>query len=501
VRFHYENRAATTIGTHRRTESVQFGVVETGLNGQITQYKEKPSLDYMVSMGIYVFSPNVREYIPRGQKFDFPELVQRLLAKGQRVMAYESDAYWLDIGRPDDYQKANEEFPNMEKLFLNKHVKSAAVGTEFDERELEAVLATLDSEWITAGPRTEAFEKAFAGLAGTSDAVAVSNGTAALFLALRALGIGPGDEVLCPSLTFVATAAAVLHCGATPVLVDICSFENPTMDPDDAASKITSRTKAILPVHYAGIPADMDRLCELAAIHGLFLVEDAAHAPGARFAGKACGSFGAAGCFSFFGNKNMTTAEGGMITTSDPELAKQLRLLRSHDMTVTSWDREKGRPAHYDVVEFGFNFRFDDIRAALGLAQLEKLPRLNQRRAELVERYNAKFSEMNSGLAFPLASADRLKEPACHIYPVVFRSPERRDAVSELLKQEGIQTGIHYPPIHHFTAFRIVDSGVDLPVTEAFASRELTLPLYPSLTEAQVDEIVSCTLRKTLAQT
>src|SRR5262249_5692318 len=168
---------------------------------------------------------------------------------------------------------------------------------EFDERELSAVLDTLNSEWITAGPRTETFEKAFARLTGTAEAVAVSNGTAALFLALRSLGIGPGDEVMCPSLTFVATAASVLHCGATPILVDIISFSNPTMDPDDAASKITSRTKALLPVHYAGIPADMDRLNELADAHGLLLVEDAAHAPGARFAGKACGSFGEAGCF------------------------------------------------------------------------------------------------------------------------------------------------------------------------------------------------------------
>lgn len=362
---------------------------------------------------------------------------------------------------------------------------------EFDERELSAVLDTLNSEWITAGPRTETFEKAFAQLTGTAEAVAVSNGTAALFLALRALGIGPGDEVLCPSLTFVATAAAVLHCGATPVLVDIVSLSNPTMDPDDAASKITSRSKALLPVHYAGIPADMDRLYDLAEAHGLFLVEDAAHSPGARFAGKPCGSFGAAGCFSFFGNKNITTAEGGMITTSDPQLAKHLRLLRSHGMTVTSWDREKGRPAHYDVLEFGFNFRFDDIRAALGLAQLEKLLHLNQRRAELAQRYNSAFAEIDCGLTLPLASSDDLKEPAYHIYPVVCDSPDERERMAASLKEEGIQTSIHYPPIHHFTAFRRLDSGVDLPVTEAFASRELTLPLYPSLTNAQVDDIVS----------
>src|SRR5437867_12229848 len=283
---------------------------------------------------------------------------------------------------------------------------------EFDERELSEVLDTLDSAWITAGPRTQAFEKAFAELIGTAEAVAVSNGTAALFLALKALGVGPGDEVLCPSMTFVATAAAVMHCGATPVLVDICSLDNPTMGPEDAAAKITSRTKGILPVHYAGIPADMDRLCALAKGNGLFLVEDAAHAPGAMFGGQACGSLGDAGCFSFFGNKNITTAEGGMITTNDPELAQRLRLLRSHGMTVTSWDRNKGRPAHYDVLEFGFNFRLDDIRAALGLVQLEKLPQLNRGRAKLAQRYNTGFTAMDCDLILPLASAGTLKEPA-----------------------------------------------------------------------------------------
>src|SRR5579883_2260286 len=274
---------------------------------------------------------------------------------------------------------------------------------EFDERELAGVLEAIDSEWITAGPRTEAFEKAVARFTGTADAVAVSNGTAALFLALKAIGIGPGDEVLVPSMTFVATAAAVIHCGAEPILVDICSLQNPTMCPEDAASKITRRTKAILPVHYAGIPANMDRLMALADAHHLLIVEDAAHAPGALYAGRHCGSFGAAGCFSFFGNKNITTAEGGMITTNDPEVARRLRLLRSHGMTVSSWDRDKGRPSQYDVLQFGFNFRFDDIRAALGLTQLEKLLEFNRKRAELVQRYNDRFSEANADLILPFA--------------------------------------------------------------------------------------------------
>ena len=362
---------------------------------------------------------------------------------------------------------------------------------EFDERELAAVLETIDSEWITSGPRTEAFEKAFAHVAGTAEAVAVSNGTAALFLSLKALGIVAGDEVLVPSMTFVATAAAVIHCGAKPVLVDISTLENPTICASDAARKITSRTKAILPVHYAGIPADMDRLCDLAVSHRLHLIEDAAHAPGARFQSRSCGSFGAAGCFSFFGNKNITTAEGGMVTTNDPDLARRIRSLRSHGMTISSWDRDKGRPAQYDVLEFGFNFRFDDIRAAVGLAQLEKLEIFNRRRAALVRRYNQKLSKAGADVILPFASVPDSKDPSYHIYPIVLGSSEQRDALAEVLKAEGVQTSIHYQPIHHFSAFRDTGERVSLPFTDAFASRELTLPLYPSLPRERVDHIAS----------
>jgi dTDP-4-amino-4,6-dideoxygalactose transaminase len=366
---------------------------------------------------------------------------------------------------------------------------------EFDDRELAEILDTLDSAWITAGSRTQAFERTFAKLTGTSEAVAVSNGTAALFLALKALDIGPGDEVLCPSMTFVATAAAILQCGAEPVFVDIRSLEDPTMDPVDAAQKITSRTKAILPVHYAGIPADMNRLCALAESHRLYLVEDAAHAPGAQFAGRACGSFGQAGCFSFFGNKNITTAEGGMITTNDSTLAARMRLLRSHGMTVTSWDREKGRPAQYDVLQLGYNFRFDDIRAALGLAQLRKLEYFNGQRARLVERYNRGFEEAKLDVILPLGRLADGRVPSYHIYPVVFPSTGVRDAVSELLQAEGIQTSIHYNPVHTFSAFRKIAPNVHLPVTETFAAHELTLPLYPSLSPELVDSIVSSVSR------
>lgn len=362
---------------------------------------------------------------------------------------------------------------------------------EFNDQELAAVLETINSEWITAGPRTQSFEKKFAQLIGVKEAVAVSNGTAALFLALKAAGIGPGSEVLCPSITFVATAAAVIQCGGRPVFVDIVSLENPTMCPEDAARKITPRTKAILPVHYAGIPAEMDALSALASAHGLKLIEDAAHSPGAYYRGRACGSFGTAGCFSFFGNKNIATAEGGMITTNNPDVAARLRSLRSHGMTVTSWDREKGRPSHYDLTEVGFNFRFDDIRAALGLVQLEKLEKMNRQRGQLVQRYNDQFARAGIDITLPFAAVGPEKDPAYHIYPVLFGDSQERDSIGEMLKAEGIQTSLHYTPVHQFSAFQKLTPNVHLPLTEAFASRELTLPLYPSLSEAQVDTIVS----------
>jgi dTDP-4-amino-4,6-dideoxygalactose transaminase len=263
------------------------------------------------------------------------------------------------------------------------------------------------------------------------------------------------------------------------------------MDPVDAEQKITARTKAILPVHYAGIPAHMSALSDLAKAHGLRIVEDAAHAPGARYDGRPCGSWSDAGCFSFFGNKNITTGEGGMITTSDPELAAHIRLLRSHGMTVNSWDRENGRPGHYDVTEFGFNFRFDDIRAALGLAQLAKLERINIRRKELCRLYNLLLSESEPDLVLPFASIPQDKEPSYHLYPVLFPTSLERNSMEELLREDGIQTSIHYKPIHCFKAFRDIDPGISLPVTECFAERELSLPLYPSMTESHVETIVS----------
>ena len=361
---------------------------------------------------------------------------------------------------------------------------------EFDGDELAASLSAIESGWITSGPRTKEFEEAFARVGGTSHAVAVTNGTAALMLALKAVGIGPGDEVLCPSLTFAATAAAIVHCGATPVFVDIASLADPTIDPEDAVRKLTGKTRAILPVHYAGIPCNMESLETLARDHNLVIVEDAAHAPGASYRGRRAGSLGKAGCFSLFGNKNITTAEGGVVTTNDPEVAERVRLLRSHGMTSTSWDKGNGRHPRYDVVEIGFNFRFDDIRASIGLAQLRKLDNINRRRGNLVSSYNARIRTDLPDLVLPLEAVTEEKKPAHHIYPVVLASANERDRMESRLAEAGIQTSIHYRPVHQLSAFRKLFPGVRLPKTEAYGARELTLPLYPSMLPTQVDTIV-----------
>ena len=362
---------------------------------------------------------------------------------------------------------------------------------QFDGDELAASLEAIESEWITSGPRTRTFEREFARLAGTADAVAVSNGTAALILALKALDIGPGDEVLCPSMTFAATAAAIVHCGATPVFVDIIGMDEPTMDPADAELKITPQTRAILPVHYAGIPCRMDEIILLAEAHHLVIVEDAAHAPGASYHDRPCGSLGSAGCFSLYANKNITTAEGGVVTSNDPELVERLRLLRCHGMTRSSWGRDQGAGAHYDVVEIGFNYRFDDIRAAIGLAQLRKLNEINRCRRDLCAHYNELLGSALPELVLPFASIHEDSTPAYHIYPVVFPSTDARDQMEETLREQGIQTSIHFRPVHQLSAFRKLFPGVRLPITEAYGERELTLPLYPSLTADQVDSIAA----------
>jgi dTDP-4-amino-4,6-dideoxygalactose transaminase len=364
---------------------------------------------------------------------------------------------------------------------------------DLGEEEAAAVADVVASKWLSVGERTKRFEEEFAAFVGAGSAVATSSCTAALHLALAGLGVGPGDEVLVPSYTFVATANAVRYVGATPVFVDICGAHDLNLDPADAAAKVTERTAAIVVVHLAGFPADMDAIMELAGRHGLAVVEDAAHAVGATYggsgplAGRAPGTIGDVGCYSFFANKNLVTGEGGMAVTDDAELGERIRLGRSHGMTRTSWDKASGRATDYDVVDLGFNYRPTELTAALGLVQLAKLPGAIVRRRELTERYWAHLRAV-PGLTLPFV--DRT-DGAYHILPVVVAHAEMREPVRQRLDAAGIQTSVHYSPIHLFTHYRTRFPAPAVPATEDVAARELTLPLHPLLEDDDVDEIAA----------
>src|SRR5690348_13339685 len=267
------------------------------------------------------------------------------------------------------------------------------------------------------GPRVEELEREFAAFCGAPHAVAVANGTAALHLALLATGCGPGDEVILPSLNFVAAANAIVHTGAQPVFCDIVGPKELNLDPEDVAAAVTPRTRAVVTLHYAGYPYDVDAITEVCGGHGLAVVEDAAHAPGASWRGRSCGTLGDVGCFSFFANKNLPVGEGGMITTNDDGLAERLRLLRSHGMTTLTWDRHRGHASGYDVLVAGFNYRLDEVRAAVGLVQLERLPDENAARARIAARYRERLDGAH-GMTLPFRNVGD-RTPSHHLAVVL----------------------------------------------------------------------------------
>ena len=377
--------------------------------------------------------------------------------------------------------------------------KVALSDIDFGPEEEAAVTAVIRSKWLTMGERTAEFERQFAAACGARHAIAVNNCTAALHLSLLAAGVGPGDEVIVPSLTFVATANAVLYCGAVPVFGDICGPDRLHLDPADVERKITARTRAIVPVHYGGYSCDMSAFQTLASHHGLALIEDAAHAPGARFQGRPVGSIGDLTCFSFFSNKNLSTGEGGMITTDDDRLAAAVRTNRSHGMTTVTLDRHKGHAFTYDVVSAGYNYRLTEIQSALGLVQLGKLERNNAKRRRLVGMYIERLAATCPGLTIPFCGM--LEDSACHIFVVLLPEGADRESVQSRLKQAGIQSSIHYPPVHRFKNFqgRFRDA---VPRVEDVAARLLTLPLHPLMSGEDVafiaDQLQLC-LTPTLA--
>ena len=357
----------------------------------------------------------------------------------------------------------------------------------FDNEEEEAVLEVLKSRWISAGPRTAEFESAFADALGVRHAVALTNCTAALHLALHVAGVGEGDEVICPSLTFVATANSIRYVRGTPVFCDVKSTRDLNMDPVHIESLITPRTKAILVMHYGGFPCDMRAIAKIGDKNGLRIIEDACHGPLSEYEGKKLGTLGDIGCFSFFSNKNISTGEGGMLVTNSDEYADRVRLLRSHAMTTLSYDRARGHATEYDVVDLGFNYRIDDLRSAIGLVQLRKLPRDLERRAFVRRRYVEALGHVN-GITIPFR--DCVGPASNYICPVILTAGDvrQRDTVRAALHQRGVQTSVHYPPVHRFRTFR---TPVELPVTEYAADRLISLPMHGGVSVENVEEIAS----------
>lgn len=360
------------------------------------------------------------------------------------------------------------------------------------EEDVAAVLGCLEEGWLTMGPRTLAFEQALAGELGADHVVCVSSGTAALHLACLAAGLGPGDEAIVPSMTFVATAGAVRYCGAEPVLCDVISAAEPNLDPADVEARITERTRAVMAVHFCGYPADVAALRALCDERGLVLIEDAAQAIAADAGdGRTAGTVGDLGCVSFFSKKQLCVGEGGAVLTADERMAGKVRSLRSHAMTSVTWDRHRGYSQSYDVLDLGFNYRMDEPRAALGLSRLPRLAEEIDERRRVARGYRER---LRGAAGIELLWDDEAVERSSHFaFPILVRDLANRDRAREALQEAGVQTTC-YPAIHRFTEYRRTGE-VSLPRTEEAAERHFCLPMSPTLADADLDVICEETVR------
>jgi dTDP-4-amino-4,6-dideoxygalactose transaminase len=354
------------------------------------------------------------------------------------------------------------------------------------EEEIAALGDTYRSGWLSMGPETERLESAFAAYAGVRHACATANGTASLHLILAAAGLGPGDEVIVPSMTFVATANAIRYTGARPVFADIASPVEPWITPETVEPLIGPRTKAVLTLPYGGHPGATKALAGLARSRGLQLLIDAAHAVEAQVENRHVAALGLASAFSFFSNKNLAVGEGGMVVTDDDDLAATVRLLRSHGMTTLTWDRHRGHASGYDVLALGFNYRIDEPRATLARLRLDAIEKGRKARATAVEHYRHTFADL-AGLEL-LAPPVPADTAAHHLFPIVLSPDIHRDAFRSSLAEAGVQTSVHYPPVHRFSIY--ADSRKELPTTEAYGARTVTLPLFAHITEGQLRTVV-----------
>ena len=364
--------------------------------------------------------------------------------------------------------------------------KISLFNLNFDEKEAQAAYDTIKSGWISTGPKNAELEQMFIDQWHVKYAVSMSNCTDSLHVCCMVCGFGLGDEVICPSLTFAASCNCIRYVGATPVFADIVGPEHINIDPKDIEAKITSRTKGIIVVHMAGFPADMDAIMDIAKKHNLKVIEDACHGPLSEYKGKKLGTIGDCASFSFFSNKNISTGEGGMFITNNEEMAQKARLIRSHGMSTMSYQRASGHATEYDITCLGYNFRMDDIRAAIAIEQLKKLPGDLETRIAVRKRYVDRLTK-NPCIAVPFA--DNTEFVSNYIFPIIIldSTKEERNALREFIHAAGIQTSVHYPAAHRFSTYK--ELAAVLPQTEYVTDNEVTLPMYAALSMEQVDFI------------
>jgi perosamine synthetase len=374
----------------------------------------------------------------------------------------------------------------MSNEFLPFHVP------EIGPEEIRSVVETLESGWLTSGSKVKRFEENFSRFIGCQYSVAVNSCTAALHLALEAVGIDEGDEVIVPTMTFTATAEVVLYFKAKPVLVD-CRPNSFNIDPDRLERAITAKTKAIIPVHFGGQSCDMERILQIARKHKLYVIEDAAHALPAKYHGKTIGTIGDITCFSFYATKTITTGEGGMATTQNPEWAARMRMMSLHGISHDAWKRyTKEGSWYYEVVQPGFKYNLTDIGAAIGIEQLKKCDAFGAARTRIAATYDQRFSDLYE-IETPVCEPD--VQHAWHLYVIQLdleRLKINRDQFIETLKEQGIGTSVHFIPLHLHPYYRDKFSYVpdDFPKATEIYQRIISLPIYPKMTESQVDHVV-----------